>query len=129
MKLWLARTGSESAFTLVELMIVVAIVGLLIAIALPSFIWPRENARLNTIYRNLRTLDGAKEQWALDNRQASGTVIADVSVLSNYFRFGQIHDVIHEHYVPNPVGTPPQADLPNNVRLGPYGPGASIPAP
>lgn len=119
----------NSAFTLIELMIVVTVVGLLIAIALPSYFYPRETARLNVIYRNLRTLEGAKEQWALENRQPTGAVIADVSVLSNYFRFGHIQDVIHEHYVPNAVGTPAQADLPANVRIGPYGPGASIPAP
>ena len=50
-------------------------------------------------------------------------VMANVGVLSNYFRWGSIHDVVHETYVPNDVGTPSEAALPPGVGLGPFGPG------
>ena len=71
----------------------------------------------------------AKDQWALDNNQATGTPIADITVLSNYFRWGTIHDVVHETYVPNAIGIASEADLPAGVALGPFGPGAVIPSP
>ena len=55
--------------------------------------------------------------------------MANVGVLSNYFRWGSIQDVVRETYVPNHVGTPSEADLPFGVALGPFGPGAVIAAP
>jgi type II secretory pathway pseudopilin PulG len=110
-------------------MIVVAIIGLLTSLAMPNFAKARDTSRLNMIYSNLRALDSAKDQWALDNNKASGTPVADITVLSHYFRWGSIHDVLHEIYVPNAIGTPSEADLPAGVGLGPFGPGAAIPAP
>jgi prepilin-type N-terminal cleavage/methylation domain-containing protein len=120
---------TRSGFTLVELMIVVAIIGLLTTLAMPNLAKARDTSRLNMIYSNLRALDSAKDQWALDNNKATGTPVADISVLSKYFRWGSIRDVLNETYVPNAVGTPSEADLPAGVRLGPFGPGAAIPAP
>lgn len=52
-------------FTLVEIMIVVAIIGLLAAVALPSFINARNTSRKNACINNLRQIDSAKEQYAL----------------------------------------------------------------
>ena len=120
---------ARSGFTLTELMIVVAIIGLLVSLAMPNLAKARDTSRLNMIYSNLRALDSAKDQWALDNNKASGTPVADITVLSKYFRWGSISDVLHETYVPNPIGTPSEADLPAGVGLGPFGPGAAIPAP
>jgi len=117
------------AFTLIELMIVVGIIGLLAAIALPNMARARDNSRLNTIYDNLRVLEGAKDQWAIDFNRATGTPVANTSVLSNYFRLGALHDVMKETYVPNPIGTNAEADLPAGVGLGQYGPRPAIPAP
>jgi prepilin-type N-terminal cleavage/methylation domain-containing protein len=120
---------ASSGFTLIELMIVVALIGLLTTLAMPNLAKARDTSRLNMIYSNLRALDAAKDQWALDNNQASGTPVTDITVLSKYFRWGNLRDVINETYVPNPVGTPSEADLPAGVRLGTFGPGAAIPAP
>ena len=53
-------------FTLVEIMIVVAIIGIIIAIAIPSFIRARETSRARACQENLAKIDGAKEQYALD---------------------------------------------------------------
>jgi prepilin-type N-terminal cleavage/methylation domain-containing protein len=61
------RTG---AFTLVEIMIVVAIIGLLAAIAIPNFVRARNTSQANACINNLRLIDGAKQQWALENNQA-----------------------------------------------------------
>ncbi len=110
-------------------MVVVIIVGLLATIAISNVILARDSTRLTNIRSNLRKIDEAKEQWALDNRVTNGTPVADTTVLQDYFRGGTVHRVMAETYVPNPVGTAPEAALPAGVKLGPYGPGASIPAP
>jgi len=71
-------------------------------------------------------LEAAKEQWALETGQATGTPVPGLATLRGYLRWDAIHDVMHETYVPNPVGTPAEADLPSGAALGSYGPGAAI---
>lgn len=58
------------AFTLIEIMIVVAIIGIVIAIALPSWIRQRRLSQGRTCSENLSKIDGAKQQWALEENQA-----------------------------------------------------------
>jgi prepilin-type N-terminal cleavage/methylation domain-containing protein len=123
------KSHTPTGFTLTELMIVVAIIGLLTSLAVPNLARARDNSRLNTIYTNLRALDAAKDTWAMENNKPTGTPVPDITVLSNYFRSGTIQNVLHETYEPNLIGTPCQANLPPGVALGPYGPGAVIPAP
>src|SRR5436190_15688212 len=66
------NTSRRSAFTLVEIMIVVAIIGLLAAIAIPNFIKAREASQKNACIANLKQIDGAKQTWALETKQVSG---------------------------------------------------------
>ncbi len=61
----------KAGFTLVEIMIVVAIIGLLAAIAIPNFVRARTTAQTNACINNLRQIDGAKQQWALENKANS----------------------------------------------------------
>ena len=67
----------KKGFTLVEIMIVVAIIGILIAIAVPGFLRARENSRGQACQENLTKIDGAKEQWALEFKHSNGTALAD----------------------------------------------------
>ena len=64
-------------FTLVEIMIVVAIIGLLAAIAIPSLINARNTTRKNACINNLREIDGAKERWALANNKTTGDAVTN----------------------------------------------------
>jgi len=72
---------SQRAFTLVEVMIVIAIVGLLAAIAIPNFMRVRETTQTNACIHNLRLIDAAKQQWALEYKQLGSAepVFDDIS--------------------------------------------------
>lgn len=65
------KTHKAAGFTLVEIMIVVAIIGMLAAIAIPNFVTSRKNAQATACINNIRVIQGAKDQWALESRRGS----------------------------------------------------------
>ncbi len=74
-------------FTLVEIMIVVAIIGLLAAIAIPNFVRARTTSQTNLCIDNLRMIDGAKQQWALEQGKV-GTAVPAGSDIQPYLGRG-----------------------------------------
>ena len=128
MKFGSGRQPATAGLTFIELIIVITILGLIVGIAIPNSIRARDAARLSFIYNNLRRIEGAKTQYALDARKTNGAPV-DLNSLTNYFRGGTVSDVVRETYFPNAIGTPATATLPNGVQLGPYPSGGQIPAP
>lgn len=72
----------KKAFTLVEILIVVAIIGLLAAIGIPSFINARQNAENNMKTVNISAVNAAKDQWAIINNKPNGTAVVWSNVAS-----------------------------------------------
>lgn len=67
--------NNKAAFTLVEIMIVVAIIGLLAALAIPGFVKARKQSQGRRILNDVRQMDAAIDQWALETGQTDGATI------------------------------------------------------
>jgi hypothetical protein len=97
-----------------------AVVGLLAAIAIPNFVKARQTAQYNAIVNNLRMLEGAKAQWALENRKRDGEPVTERD-LEPFLRGGRINPVAGETYQVNPAGSPATATLNQRMMNNPAG--------
>ena len=86
--------AKRGGFTLVEIMIVVAIIALLAAIAVPNFLRARKRSQATSIVEELRIVDAAKDQYAIERNVAGGATIIG-SDLAPYVKNGsRIYNVL-----------------------------------
>ncbi len=88
------NTSRKAGFTLVEIMIVVAIIGLLAAIAIPNFVKARTTSQMNACINNLRQIDGAKQQWGLETKQQSTATPVKSDIDPYLGRAGNANNVV-----------------------------------
>ena len=126
---------SYPGFTLVEIMIVVAIIALLAAIAVPGFLRARKRSQASRILNDLRMIDSAVDQYAIETNRSTGSAVA-VTDWTNYLKKGSLlynsgADILGNTYGPQTVDTIPQvpaasytalSDVASTGFWSPYGP-------
>jgi prepilin-type N-terminal cleavage/methylation domain-containing protein len=76
----------KRGFTLVEIMMVIGIIGIILAMAIPSFINARKSGRQKVCLTNLKQIEQAKDQWAMELRRPNGAVVTAADLCPNYVR-------------------------------------------
>jgi prepilin-type N-terminal cleavage/methylation domain-containing protein len=93
----------RGGFTLVEIMIVVAIIALLAAIAVPGFLRARKRSQASRIINDLRLIDSAVDQYAIETNKSSGATVNTVD-WTNYLKAGTNLYLTGKDILGNPFG-------------------------
>ena len=101
-------------FTLIEIMIVVLIIGILLAIAVPNWVTSRTTSQTNSCIANLKKIDESKEQWGMDLNKAQGSLPVWADLAPNYIR-SQPACQASGIYTIAPLGTLPSCTVAGHV--------------
>jgi prepilin-type N-terminal cleavage/methylation domain-containing protein len=101
----------RGGFTLVEIMIVVAIIALLAAIAVPGFLRARKRSQASRIINDLRLIDSAVDQYAIETNKKSGDPVA-ITDWTNYLKKGTNLYLTGNDILTNPYGAQTVDSLP-----------------
>ena len=129
------NTKRRGGFTLVEIMIVVAIIALLAAIAVPGFLRARKRSQASRVLNDLRLIDSAVDQYAIESAKSTGSACA-VSDWTNYLKkdttlYTSGKDLFGDDYGPMTVDTLPKvpanawatlSDVADTAFWSPYSP-------
>ncbi|MGB9587640.1 MAG: prepilin-type N-terminal cleavage/methylation domain-containing protein [Armatimonadota bacterium] len=107
------RSNRVRGFTLIEIMVVVLILAILLALAIPAFNKARETTRTKACVKNLREIDDAKDQYAMENRLTSGANVEISDLLPQYLKATPVCPS-GGTYTCNPVGVSPQCSIPGH---------------
>lgn len=107
------RSNRVRGFTLIEIMVVVLILAILLAIALPAFNKARETTRSKACIKNLREIDDAKDQYTMENKLTTGANVEISDLVSNYLKSMPVCPS-GGTYTCNPVGVRPQCSIPGH---------------
>lgn len=101
--------NTRRAFTLVEIMIVVLIIGLLLSIAVPQWIRARENSQAKSCITTLKKMGDAKDIWAQENNIPTGGAATMADIWPDYLRGSAPPSCPSSGaYTVNPVGSDPE---------------------
>ncbi len=125
----------RGGFTLVEIMIVVAIIALLAAIAVPGFLRARKRSQASRVINDLRLIDSAVDQYAIENNKSTGDVVS-TDAWTQYMKRGSAlyntgQDLFGDAYGSQTVDSLPKvplgawntlSDVAGTAFFSPYGP-------
>jgi competence protein ComGC len=112
----LALGGLITGYVAIGLAIV--ILPMMAAIAIPNFVKAREIAQRNTCINNLRLIDGAKQQWALENNKTENDTPTEQDLdkyLPKGVTFSSLHCPVNGTYTINKASEPPTCSIPNHT--------------